>query len=826
MRLTLRTLLAYLDQILDEEDAKELETKIQESEVATQLVQRIRKSLKQRNANALSLVAEGLGNDANSVAEYLDNTLSADQIPDFERLCLESDDHLAELSSCHQILTLVLGEPADVPIDLKQRIYQLKEMAKTKSVENPQTFTKLSSGTHVRVDEPPSAPARDEDERWTEAPDYLKRPRPKKWAPIAVTAMIVFCLAMAALLGMGPLNNSHPLAKRLGFGTEAETESNTVVEAEDSTIPSESDPVTEQPPEVVNSVAKTPTVNLDDSAALVNDLETANDDAVTESVEQEDASLTPDFGPTENSDLTDSQVGRIDEVIVAPATDPVGETLLSDDPQVSEATPLADTTTELDADIVVATDKPISDRTGVDHDEVPNPNDLALTDAELLAPPTLLNPLDGVFGDRPNIDSSQPPAEPADTSDAVAPEQSEQPPIVDIGRFLDEQQVLVKFNPDSQTWNRVGSGTGLQAGNQLMSLPTFRAPLTLASGMHVTLVGATRIELMPPTIDENPFVELYYGRLAVATFSQSGTRFGLSWGNDRNAVITLTDMNTTFAVELLPQQLPGGDPTGGNPHLVLYVYVTSGNAEWNAPDSPPIQMSAGQRLTVVNESEARLNEIEDYPLWIDGRDRRPRDPIAADELSKKLTANRPVSLVLHEESESRRQEVRSLAVCCLAQFGDYSPLVVALNDPKLRSYWGVEYQTLVEAINRSPQDATAAWQAIERQHGENDGQTLYRMTWSYDPAQLEEFGAEQLVSCLEHPSFDFRVAASETLKTITGLPSLYRAHATDRDPQRRTAIVRWRRHLNNGEIVYAERPKIVDLLTTENPPPAPQPTSP
>src|SRR6202034_754089 len=81
------------------------------------------------------------GIDPNTIAEYLDNDVSPEQAAEVEQICLASDVHLAEVAACHQILTLVLGEPALVPPSAKQRMYGL-----TKGRESIQ-FRKPAPGT-------------------------------------------------------------------------------------------------------------------------------------------------------------------------------------------------------------------------------------------------------------------------------------------------------------------------------------------------------------------------------------------------------------------------------------------------------------------------------------------------------------------------------------------------------------------------------------------------------------------------------------------------------------------------------------------------------
>lgn len=104
MRLTLRTLLGWIDGVLPPEDHALIGERVAGSRVATRLAERIGTVIGRPGIGVPNCGGHWIADDPNFVAEYLDNTLSTVHLEAFERVCIESEVHLAEVGACHGML--------------------------------------------------------------------------------------------------------------------------------------------------------------------------------------------------------------------------------------------------------------------------------------------------------------------------------------------------------------------------------------------------------------------------------------------------------------------------------------------------------------------------------------------------------------------------------------------------------------------------------------------------------------------------------------------------------------------------------------------------
>lgn len=125
LRLTLRTLLAYLDDTLEPAEARDIGQRIKDNEQTQELIERCKVVMRRRRLKAPSPDPDETTLDPNIVAAYLDNTLSPEKVAKAEKQFLRSDTDLAEVACVHQILSMVLGRPANISLESRNRIYAL-----------------------------------------------------------------------------------------------------------------------------------------------------------------------------------------------------------------------------------------------------------------------------------------------------------------------------------------------------------------------------------------------------------------------------------------------------------------------------------------------------------------------------------------------------------------------------------------------------------------------------------------------------------------------------------------------------------------------------
>ncbi len=783
MRLTLRTLLAHLDSVpLDSHESTELAKKIEESEFVRNLVQRIRTSISRPRLSAPKIDGQGLGHDPNSVAAYLDNTLPQDRMPELEKICLESDVLLSEVAACHQILALVLQNPAKVSPRLRERVYRIGDLGMSLSGEGS-----AAAGAPPPIPTPqplaespasaPAAAAEKPQPRKHDIPEYLRETRSVGWKPIVLTLALGFLLAAIGLRAMGPFDGRHPI---LGFLAGGPPQDETLAQRDIEDAPTT--PLVAQP-----TPGKTkPPAESTDAVVSADGGDTADDAGATGK-------------PEDDAEGDDSSVE------VPPAAQ-------TRDVEMSELEPPSEVPSETDAAAPRKTEEPpaIEPRAteeapaAVPPPVAPMPPGTPPPSEVALAPtsPTTEDPIPSPVRTNPPAIAEVAPASP--------------PPAAEVGLFSSEKEVLARFQPDG-VWLRLPTNAPLAIGDRLLALPAYRPKIVLASGFQVTLGGGTVIELLPPQSPGEANLAVEYGRLVVAPVGTTGAamRFDL-WG--RQGEVSFVGPGSLLAVQLRRYRAPGVDPEAGWSHRLVEIYAIGGALRWREEGHPEQVIQAGETFAFLDDARGGVSPTDQLPVWVEGKDVERSDELAAQEMEALLSLDRPLSLSLLELTEHRKSEVRALAVRCLGYLDLYEKFVDMLNDETQRSYWDDHFNELQRALARSPETAREVRIAIEKIRGRPAAPEIYRLLWSYSPDDLASGSGEKLIGYLAHESLDMRVLAIENLRRITGNTHLYRPEVAE--VRRRTPIQRWRASLEANEVQYRDQvlmlpPRLLEELAPE-----------
>jgi hypothetical protein len=364
-------MLASMDEILEPAQQEEIKRKIEESEFATGIMHRVRDVTRRIRLGAPKLTGKGMGLDPNTVAMYLDNTLSSERVADFEKVCLESDVHLAEVAACHQVLALVLGEPAEVEPALRRKLYDVGQEG---------------AGASEAPKIPPPLPAVVRKTRRRErprVPEYLREPRRSRWLALAATIVLALLLGAAVIRALGPYDRNNPALAWLPIWGEEQVAMNNG-DAEQPTDANGDASNQTEPPGVPPELQDNGQPPADNGAGKANDAATsATNTGEAGRLETGDRSSIPVPIPTDRSPVTDEVNAKAP---IPPA------------PDDATATGTNTTTNRVETNVIPADERPVQDRSAT------NAREAARTDspADDEAPPRGANETVGRFQNDPN----------------------------------------------------------------------------------------------------------------------------------------------------------------------------------------------------------------------------------------------------------------------------------------------------------------------------------------------------------------------------------------------------------------------------------------
>lgn len=770
MRLTLRTLLAWMDGVLTEADAAEMTAKVSATPLAQGLADRIRDVVSRPTLPAAAPDGRGFAADPNSAAEYLDNVLHGERLGDFERICIESDMHLAEVAACHRLLAAVAREPelAAAPAADTARYLDM--------VRNPGAPRPWAAG-----DRPAASGMAATARRTAAAPQPGGGARASLASWLLATAALALLVALVVFLGWS--------VGRGGRRTPAD-----VASAAKAAPPAAAKPVETQPPDSAVREAAPSTEK--------NATPPANPQPAADAARPPAAAPAPDDPPVQPASQTAAQA--VAKPAAAMQVSPEGQPPRAADeskPEQPQPAP-APTPAPSGGEPVTPSGKPSMHPAG----SVSVPQGGALAIAAPLKP-------EGAPDRPPPVDH---PASPAATGESAPPADASAATVINADVVL-----VRRGTGDATRWEPARAQDKIPLPAELLA-PAAGRPGLLVDRVRIGLVPQTRATLSRDA-DGLPRLEIVFGRAVVA-----GDRVDLRLGIVAGGLAGVASGSPAelLGVEAALPRAAGADPVATTAERQTRLVTAGDGIDWLQTEA-----SGGQRSMPLQGLEPRaripggsavewragvaaaavVRPLDARPAWLALEPPADRTAQAAARgLSSGLAGGgdvRPQLVGIAEKDV--RVENRMAAIATLALLGDYEELVRALvaeekqpRSLKAGQWTALEGQAVPLALARGATSAAKLTETFAALAPAGTSDLLVRMAQGFDDDALESGGAAQLVEALDSPHLVVRRYAIKNLLEITGADGNARLeYRADGLPEKRKAgAAWWRQQLEQGGI--------------------------
>ena len=756
MRLTLRTLLAYRDGVLDPKDAAILEAKIQESSTAQQISQRLELDMRNRKIAPIPVDAREFGFEANRVAEFLDDTIATETLPEMERQCLENSMLLCEIGCCHQILSRALTIPATIPNSLRQRVRNLTSQPishsgnLTRILEKHGQLRRFDPANVPLANATATASANRSDSRESisslkipgselrpsgielndglgrQVPEYLIGSDRTWMKRAAAVSLLLIALVLVGAYAIGPIGRVQALLKKADRSNSADQTTPAVVPAE-AKAPKDESPQDENKVDAPKPQQDAPKIDVPPT---------------NESIAQP--------APAEPAVTGDAVT---DDALAAGVEDSASP------PQVIADTP----------NMSMEKEK-----------ETVGSNDLETS--------------------RPEPSSASPRMQ-------WLPLTKESGASIVLQRTVDPQTNVA-------SWVRMNAGQFTEVGQRLVVPPLQRTEINIEPGLRWLSASENVLELLPSqetSSTQRPRIAFTSGKAIV--FAAPGALSLELECHGIGITIQFAQPDSSMAIEVVTALVPVEEAALADGKLattsVVRLFSIEGELKYtiargNVPNATSDQgtLSVGQYIQVETGKEIAQKELKETPNWFRSSADRPIDLLAIADFQKVMSecpANE-IESELQKLTGRRQAEMVAIASRTRMMLGDYSQLFSAdgvFNRKDLRIHWQTLLGQLIQSLGLEPNRA----RFVERIREDLPGRANSILTLLVPKSQSQlAAGADKLlVESLSSSFVDERILAIQQLVSITSKSLGYQP---DKNPT--DSIPAWRKALSKNEIRYAE----------------------